>query len=567
MRLSPGFRRRLYEDAIMANVRDPAGVFSQRYVQPSPHYGAISGQWLWDAGYVAWAVAKSGGDVQLGREIVLSAMAGQVLEGPDAGMLLHAPNEHGGQPERISGTSQTPMVGWVAAAMHELDPDPDFLARVYPGLAAHVRWWRSARRDVDGDGLSEYAGPDSRAALHESGLDVAPLRERLLHDPPLPSPDGLVHDLVADAGLNSFLHAEANALRAIARVVAPEEVAGWEAVAADIAAAMHRHMWNDEVGAFMSVLRADLDPARHHVCHVTAHVLLPLWAGVATPEQAKRTVALVRNQWVDWPSVEGRMRLDLGVPQGRPLAWDLTSTGLTPPPDRSWAAVPDGVTADASGRRGLAGQALLDVSWPPDREVANTWYARIAVSADAHGPVEITVTDSRGVSRTDVVKDGTAVEIGAVSGPPPADAPLKGLARLVVTAAADDVELRSVAVDYARPRPEGLLSRYGIRSTHPLDGKAPAARAPTHYWSGTVWAPYAWHAVEALSDCGERELAALVAEGFCKGVQQSYAFGMLAPEHVCDHTGIGMGCELQAWTAGVALLLDDFVAEQEGSAE
>jgi glycogen debranching enzyme len=138
------------------------------------------------------------------------------------------------------------------------------------------------------------------------------------------------------------------------------------------------------------------------------------------------------------------------------------------------------------------------------------------------------------------------------------------LVRLGVTSAAEGALLRRVTLDYIRPRPEGLLSRYGIRSTHPLDGKVPTAGAPTHYWSGTVWAPYAWHAVEALRAHGEQELAVLVAEGFCAGVRQAYAFGQLAPEHMCEHTGIGMGCDRQAWTAGVALLLDDIVRDDTG---
>jgi hypothetical protein len=560
--LSQRFRGELYTKAIIDNVHGPEGVFAQRYVKPSPYYGAISGQWLWDAAYVAWALAKSAGDVALAREIVLSAMAAQVDSGPDLGMLLHAPNAQGGQPERISGTSQTPMVAWVAAALHTLDPDPDYLVRVYPGLAAHLRWWRSPRRDVDGDGLSEYAGPNFRAALHESGLDVSPIRERLLHDAPDPSADGLVHDLVADAGLNSFLHAEAKALAAIARVVAPEDVDGWESAAADIAEAMHRLMWNDEVGAFMPVLRGDLDPQRRQLCHITGHVLLPLWSGVASQEQAARTIALVRNEWLDWPAVEGRMRIDLAVPVGHPLSWQVTTTGMTPPPDRSWSAVPDGVTVTGQGRTGPSGSALLDVSWPDDRQVATAWFARLAVSVDADGPVEVSLADGRGQIHVESVKAGSAVEVGAVAGPPPPDAPLHGLSRLLVTAASDTTVLRAATVDYIRPRPEGLLSRYGIRSTHPLDGKVPTPGAPTHYWSGSVWAPYAWHAVEALRAYGEAELAVVVAEGFCAGVRQSYAFGLLAPEHHCEHTGIGMGCDKQAWTAGIALLLDDLVRDE-----
>ena len=407
--------------------------------------------------------------------------------------------------------------------------------------------------------MSEYAGPNFRAALHESGLDVSPIRERLLHDAPEPSPDGLVHDLVADAGLNSFLHAEAKALAAIARVVAPAEADGWEQVADGIADAMRRLMWNDEVGAFMPVLRADLDSGRRQLCHVTAHVLLPLWAGVATAEQAARTVDLVRNTWLDWPAVEGRMRVSLDVPSEHPLSWQVTTTGMTPPPDRSWAAVPEGVIVTGQGRTGAAGTILLDVSWPDDRQVANAWFARLAVTVDADGPVEVSLTDSRGLSHVESATEGSAVVVGAVAGPPPPDAPLHGLVRLAVTATADDVLLRSVTLDYIRPRPEGLLSRYGIRSTHPLDGKVPTPGASTHYWSGTVWAPYAWHAVEALRAHGEEELGVLVAEAFCAGVRESYALGIRAPEHHCEHTGIGMGCVDQAWTAGVALLLDDIV--------
>jgi glycogen debranching enzyme len=232
---------------------------------------------------------------------------------------------------------------------------------------------------------------------------------------------------------------------------------------------------------------------------------------------------------------------------------------MTPPPDRSWAALPDDVVRTGSGRTGSAGATLLEVTWPDDRQVATAWFARLAVSVDADGPMDVAITDGRGITHLQAAKDGAPVEVGAVAGPPPQDAPLHGLARLAVTAAAEGTLLRSVTVDYIRPRPEGLLSRYGIRSTHPLDGKVPTPGAPTHYWSGTVWAPYAWHAVEALRAHGEEELGVLMAEAFCAGVKQSYAFGIRAPEHHCEHTGIGMGCPDQAWTAGVALLLDDVV--------
>jgi hypothetical protein len=535
------------------SVQPPTGVFEFPWVSPSPFYKNIAGQWLWDAAYIAWGLARVTKDVATARGVVRNAVSCSVIDGADAGMLLHNPKTDGSEPPMTRGTSQTPVIAWLAARLHEMEPDEDFLRAVYPGLAAHVRWWRSARRDVDGDGLSEYAGPTAKAALHESGLDVAPIRDLLLLDPPPPSADGLVHDVVADAGLNALLYAECVAMAELAADAAPGDVAGWRQEAARIATAMQR-MWCADVGAFMPVVRADLDPAQPWVTHLTPAVLLPVWAGVATPEQAEATVRLVAGEWREFPLAEGRARITLG--EARPVTHGcmIVSDGLTPRADGVRCG--HGTRREADGWHAPSDVAMLTLAWPDDRGVTQEWFTRISATVAAHGDVAVELTTGTGQTYHGLATSAVpTVTFGEVTGPP--RQPLHGLAQLTFRARSPEVVLQQVEVTWARQRPRGLLSAYGTRSLHPLDGKFPAGAAPTHFWSGTVWAPYAWHACHALARAGHHALAVEQSRAFRAGVLAAFRQGTVAPEHLCDATGVGMGAPRQAWTAAIALLLDE----------
>jgi hypothetical protein len=535
------------------SVQEPTGVFEFPWVSPSPFYREIAGQWLWDAPYVAWAVARVTGDVDSARGAVRNAVRCSVTEGPDAGMLLHNPRVDGTEPELTAGTSQTPMIAWLAAKLHELAPDDEFVHAVYPGLSAHVRWWRSPRRDVDGDGLSEYGGPTHKAALHESGLDVAPIRDLLLLDPPDPSPDGLVHDVVADAGLNSFIYAECQALAELAKTAAPDEVDQWLEEADRLASAMQR-MWFDEVGAFFPVVRADLDPAQPAVTHLTPAVLLPVWAGVATPVQTEATLRLVTGEWRTFPTVEGRARIALGKSSPVTHGCTITSDALTARADAVTCGY--GVRRDDAGWHAPMDVAMLTMTWPRDRSVTQEWFTTVGVTLDADGDVtvELATGDGRIYSST-ATAEQPRVTFGDVTGPP--RQPIRGIERLTLRARSRDVTVRGVDLTWARQRPQGMLSAYGIRSLHPLDGKFPAGAAPTHYWSGTVWAPYVWHACHALDRAGRHELAVEQSRAFRAGVLAAFRQGCVSPEHLCDKTGLGLGAPRQAWKAAVALLLDE----------
>ena len=557
-RYEPAQRGALYDQALQANLGAPQGAYNHPWISPGPLYRAIGGQWLWDLAYTGWAVARVGGRPDLARGFVRSAVTFREATGPDRGRLLHAPGTDGRDPALIEGTSQTPLLCWLTARLHALEPDEAFVREVYRPLAEWIAWWRSARRDVDGDGLSEYAGPTAKAALHESGIDVGPNKDPIFLAPPAPGPDGLVHDPLADVTLNAVLHAECLALAELAAVAAPDEVDGWRAEAARIKGAMQALMWDEHVGAFLPCLRRDLDPQQRRYCRITPLVALPLWAGVADEGQNHRTIALLRGDPTAFPTHDGELAVVLGT--GAPAfgGVHLTTTGLHPAVtdgDHLTGVVPAaGTVRSEAGWCAAAGGDLLTMAWPRDRMAATVWFNRLEVGVDADGPVEVVVTDGDGVTGRYAVGDGP-VEIGGVSGPPASDAPLHGLREVRLRALADEVTLRGLVLRWSRPERHGLLTARGVRSAHPLDGKHPAPGAPTHFWSGTVWAPYCYHVAHALRSAGEELLARAVATGYCDTVMELLRLGAPSPEHFSADTGAAMGAVPVAWTGAVALLL------------
>jgi glycogen debranching enzyme len=137
-----------------------------------------------------------------------------------------------------------------------------------------------------------------------------------------------------------------------------------------------------------------------------------------------------------------------------------------------------------------------------------------------------------------------------------------GLAQIQVRAR--DCRVTALHVDHARMDRAGLLSSYGIKSAHPLDGKHPAPGAPTDFWSGTIWGPHQLHGVQALQRYGYSVLAEAVARAYCDCVAGAYASGGDAFEHHSHEDGRGLGTLGYTWGAGTALvLMQDVLDEAE----
>lgn len=546
----PGWlRRALYRRAIEVNIVPPQGVYRRPAIRPAPFYTPYGVQFVWDLPYSAYAVARVGGDVPLARGFVENMLEFAFDHGPDAGALPRSMTFDGHQAGQ-DGT-QVPLLAWLATRLHELEPDEAFLARTYPGLAASIDWWQSPRRDADGDGLSEYAGSTPTFVAYESGHDYSPERDLVVGEPTQPSDDGLVHEPIADVFLNACLYAELDALAAIAEVVQPARTAEWCQRRDALAARMNEAMWDDDVGGFFPVVRADLCGSQPRVYRHTPALLQPLWAGIATAEQADRTIATLLERPRDHPWFDAQMtiRIDPGLYQG----YQVVTDGLHPTRGRGAAA--GGVELTDSG---------LVARFAHDRGPAATAFTRIGVEVDVAdaGPgatVAVTVVDGQGEEHTPIQEhpsEGQTLE-GLVGRDPmlALDEPTwtPGLRELRLTATG--CRVAAVRLRYARMDRAGLLSPFGIKSAHPLDGKHPAPGVPTEFWSGTVWGPHSFHGCRALARYGHRDLALATARAYCDAVATAFAAGGETFEHHSHEDGRGLGITDYTWGGAVALVL------------
>lgn len=546
----PGWlRQALYRLAIEANIVPAQGVYTRPAVRPAPFYTPYGVQFVWDLPYSAYIVATVGGDVDLARGFVENMLEVGEVGGPDSGMLMRSVPFEGEQAGQDG--SQPPMLAWVSWQLHAMDPDQAFLACVYPGLAAFVDWWQSPRRDVDGDGLSEYAASTPTYAAYESGHDYSPERDLLMHEPTPPSDDGLVHEPIADVFLNSCLYTELDTLARIAEIVDPGRVDEWNTRRDALETRMREAMWDQDLGAYYPVVRRDLCPTQPRVHRHTPALLQPLWAGMATREEADRTVRRLLERPRDYPMTDGIMtvRLDPGLYHGYQVVTDALHPTAGPGPAAGGIErTPDGIVCRFGHDRGPAAAAFRSLSVEP-----------VVTDATTNAWVEVIVTDGRGDQHVPIAgPPGKAGRVEAELGHRPFSGYgngtwVAGLREIRVRARGCD--LQELTVRYARMDRAGLLSRYGLKSAHPLDGKHPAPGAPTEFWSGTVWGPHNFHACQGLARYGHEDLARAIALAYCDGAVASYLSTGEAMEHHDPETGHGYNAWNYAWGAGVALVL------------
>lgn len=543
----------MYERAIARNILPPQGVYSRPAIRPAPFYTPYGIQFVFDTFYNAYTVARVGRDVAMAKGFVENLIDTAEKSGRDRGMLRRSVTAAGDMAGQDG--SQPQLHAWLSYQLHQLAPDRDFLGRVYPGLAAAVNWWQSSRRDVDGDGLIEAAGSTPVYAAYETGHDFSPERDLVMGEPTSAGADGLVHEPIADVFLNSCVAAELGALAAIATEIDPDRVPEWTERREALVTRMREAMWDEHVGAFFPVVRRDLTPRQPRVYRHTPAMLLPLWAGVATKQQAARTVDTLLGRPRDRPNYDGEMLIELGT--GFYQGYRVVTDGLHPSAGSGAAA--GGVEVLPTGMR---------CSFEADRMPASVVFTTLTIEVEVAGPtpdarVEVTVTDGAGrVHRPIRTSLDGHVASGAVRDTEGKTRPgVRGLR--AITATVDGARLTRVRVRYSRMDRTGLLTASGVRSAHPLDGKSPAPGAPTEFWSGTVWGPHNFHACYGLRAYGYEDLARMVARAYADGVTESFIGGGEAFEHLDPHTRHGLGTTDYGWLCGIALVLMEDLLDVE----
>lgn len=139
-----------------------------RYTRPAPH--VYEYQWLWDSCF--HAISYRWFDIEMAKDELLSVVARQIEEGPDAGLIPHMnywkPDGEAlwGVPER-SIITQPPLIAVAAEKVFEKSADIEFLKKLYPHLVEVHRWF-DRRRDPDNDHLVSIIHP------WEAGCDASP---------------------------------------------------------------------------------------------------------------------------------------------------------------------------------------------------------------------------------------------------------------------------------------------------------------------------------------------------------------------------------------------------------
>ncbi len=131
--------------------------------------------------------------------------------------------------------------------------------------------------------------------------------------------DGATHHY-APAGLNSLLYRYERDLEHFALLLGkPADAMRWQRRAKARAAAIQRYLWQPKAGVF-----GDFDFIRHKsssYAYITS--LYPLWAGVATREEAKQTVA--KLDLFERPGGLSMSNFDSGMQWDEPFGWAPTN--------------------------------------------------------------------------------------------------------------------------------------------------------------------------------------------------------------------------------------------------
>lgn len=287
-----------------SNYRTPAGDILHGGSNPS-YNGFINGIWSWDS----WKIAS--GNVHFNEEIAKSEMITLFDYQADNGMV----------PDFISYNkkynnwrdAKPPVAAWGAMNVYKATGDKKFLETMFDKLYKFHQWWY-AERDHNHNGICEYGSTDGTliAACWESGMDNGVRFDDAVMQKNNEKAWSMNQENIC---LNSFLYVDKTILAEMATLLnKPELAAQLNAEAKVIKEFVQTKMWDKETGFFYDT-RIDTG---EHIKVMGAECWLPLWAGIATPEQAKQ----VMQKMMDPQKFNSTLplgTLDISHPRLRPV--------------------------------------------------------------------------------------------------------------------------------------------------------------------------------------------------------------------------------------------------------
>ncbi|MCB8874237.1 amylo-alpha-1,6-glucosidase [Acidisoma silvae] len=249
-------------------VSGPEAALTQAWTTPDrfPH----KDMWLWDS--VFHAIGWRHLDLPLARQMIEAVFDGQR---PD-GFVPHQMSPT----RRPSSYTQPPILALGVKLVNDMAPDPDWVAGLYPKLAAAVEWDLN-NRDHDGDGLLEWfieGDPTSRSG--ESGMDNSP---RFDFNYPT---------ALAVTDFNAYIAHECEILAGFAQDIGrAADAMLWGGRHSSLCHRINNSLWSDAYAFY-----CDYDSNAGERSPVLASAgFLPLLCGAPSLDQAKRLLQHLHN--------------------------------------------------------------------------------------------------------------------------------------------------------------------------------------------------------------------------------------------------------------------------------
>jgi putative isomerase len=259
---------------LLGNWRAARGDLHHDGVIPSYSNPEFNGFWAWDSWKHAAALAHIA--PALARDQMRAMFDYQRADGmvPDCIYLDKKGNNW--------RDSKPPLAAWAMLEIYRATRDKAFVAELYDKLVRYHRWWQQDR-DHDRNGLAEYGATDGAriAAAWESGMDNA---VRFDGAKMLKNGKGAWSIDRESVDLNAYLYREKLDLAALAGALGNGvDRDMWRQEAAKLAPLIRERMFDEQAGYFFDARLG----GRERIRVYGAEGWAPLWAGVATPEQAQ----------------------------------------------------------------------------------------------------------------------------------------------------------------------------------------------------------------------------------------------------------------------------------------
>lgn len=275
--------RRVIVKAMMtlnSNWRSAAGDILHAGSYPS--YNEFFGVWSWDS----WKIASANAlyNPEMAKDEMRALFDYQAPNGmvPDfIGFNKKGNNWRDTKP---------PVAVWGAMNVYKATGDKAFLQEMFDKLYKFHKWWY-AERDHNHNGICEYGSTDGTliAAAWESGMDNG---VRFDEAQMLKNGENAWSMNQENICLNSFLYAEKNILSEMATILGNKDLsASLSEEAQKVKEYIQTKMFDPETGFFYDIRIGSGDFIRV----MGAECWLPLWAGVATPEQAKKVMEKMKD--------------------------------------------------------------------------------------------------------------------------------------------------------------------------------------------------------------------------------------------------------------------------------